>query len=370
VCALRFAVYKEDSSGKNSACLFVENTAADSAHIGEYSSGDHRQSLKSYSGDDLQAHIRDCITVSLAYQTAQINADEAYEQDDLVSGTDKYRGLSMFGVVSGTFFCSQIWVVKNFPTKYVGKQTASGWASMPVTFACAKSLESKVGGDPHVTTVAGKRFDILQTGVFNILSLVPKTKFSAAPEDPLLHVDIATTRVDTECSESYIQNTTMLGSWIQSMGYTKIQVRGKSNDALEIGLDGQWQPADALNSSTFRLRASDLLLIQFPGLVLQVDVRNYFTGGSSDWKKHTKRLGWHFLNMHFYGLSKFIAADSNVDIGGLMGGDDHRSVATAPKNCQSFHKEGESSAGRLISRISAAYIGESDADIKRSVLTA
>ena len=86
VCALRFAVYKEDSSGKKSACAWLANTAVDGSNIGTPGSGDYRSALKADEGTDLVSYIRDCTTRSLEYQTAQINADEAYEQDDLVSG--------------------------------------------------------------------------------------------------------------------------------------------------------------------------------------------------------------------------------------------------------------------------------------------
>lgn len=240
--------------------------------------------------------------------------------------------------------CRSEWQ-KNFDTdssnNYIEVTASGSSAVMVLSHDCAKKIyiwldgdddDAESGGDPHVINIKGEKFDILQSGTFNILSLIQN---DIGTGTPLLHVDVAISRIAADCSESYIQNATLSGTWITKMGYNMIQIRGKS-DVLEIGFDDQWQSVTTVSASAFQSTSSDLFFINLPALQVKVDIRNYHNKQKADWQAHTKKLGWNFLNIQFHGLRK-LNVDNKIHVGGLLGYDDHSSAAKRPTDCMALN---------------------------------
>lgn len=204
---------------------------------------------------------------------------------------------------------------------------------------------SEAGGDPHVTNLAGEKFDILQVGAFDLLSLNHK---STLPQilnplrEWLLQIKIFVTETDpTNCLEKYIQNATLTGSWVRHMGYDKIDIRANPF-SLEVGLNGKWQNVSNLTPGPLTSNDLKLLDVQFPNLQLRVDIENFHKASKNDWQKATRPLGWSFLNLRFRGLQDL---DKDFSIHGLLGDDDHTYAASKPQGCkmpQDMHAEMES----------------------------
>jgi len=201
----------------------------------------------------------------------------------------------------------------------------------PETIATlVKKVCIETGGDPHVTNIKGESFDILQTGSFPMLSLLP-AKPTPSERGPFLHVDASISRTAKGCSEAYIQNATLSGTWITDMGYNLIEVRAKPS-SLEVAIDGIWQNVSTITSVGFSSPSPQVLAIKIRKITIKIDILNYSNKRSSKYQAKVHKLGWSYLNMRFKGL--YSLSSEFVDIRGLLGYDDHTSAATLPEICK------------------------------------
>jgi len=194
---------------------------------------------------------------------------------------------------------------------------------------------TNLGGDPHVTNIKGESFDILQAGTFKMLSLQSR---APASTEIFLEVNTKISRLGEECSEAYIEQISLSGSWLSKMGYNLVEIRGKPN-FIEIGLNGKWysahSPRFTPNFTHFRASTPKLIQIQLHAIAINVDILNFKKKSSRDYQASANKLGWSFLNMEFFGLKRFIKKNP-AEAQGLLGNEDHKNAARAPPGCTKF----------------------------------
>jgi len=228
----------------------------------------------------------------------------------------------------------------------LGTDTWGGGAtkSFLMGAACATGL----GGDQHITNVKGESFDILQSGTFSILSLFPKT-FGVVSRNPLLHVSVNIVRIDDACSEAYIQNMTLKGSWVTEMGHNLIQIRGNIG-FVEVKFNDTWSPASSISSTSVNSSSSKLLHIKVNEVTMMIDILNYNKANNYDAQSNVRKLGWSFLNIRFNGIKRLNMGEY-VDVQGLIGNEDYHAAAEPPEGCLQLMKNGGGASRTLASKI-------------------
>jgi hypothetical protein len=139
-------------------------------------------------------------------------------------------------------------------------------------------------GDPHLVNVHGQKFDLYQPGVHPLIRIPRSGRQRTA-----LLVQARASRLGADCADLYFTEINATGTWVRGTGLT-------------------WAAADAVPS-----RAKWHKFHQVGVKVVQ---------------GHTA-LGTRYLNVLVRGLNH-----AKIDIGGLLGEDDHTAASTPNANCK------------------------------------
>jgi len=220
-----------------------------------------------------------------------------------------------------------------------------------------------VTGDPHVTNVEGERFNLNRVGVHELLRL-PRRSGSfpgrarasrgsrRAPGDPqasgseaLLEV-LGTVEAERSCAEPFVKQLDLSGLWLQESGPLVLRAGGLGTDSMDaivlqvngshIGKDeltrdsrlqGLLQAAEPKakhgkrDGATIRRDTFFTIKLRFSGATLTVDWVHREVPGSS----------LNHLDLHVAGLPKL---GRGMDVGGVLGRDDHAAAASFPPGCE------------------------------------
>jgi uncharacterized coiled-coil protein SlyX len=141
-------------------------------------------------------------------------------------------------------------------------------------------------GDPHLSNLRGEHFDLYQPGLFTLLQLPPQ----AQPGGTLLLLEADAQRIGDECS-IYFQAVTISGAWTNQ-------------------------------SSPIQFTANP------PSATHGLKWKQWMRFGTVDVKVARHVKGVEFINVYAKLVGK-----GGYEIGGLLGGDDHTTVATRPPHC-------------------------------------
>jgi hypothetical protein len=142
-------------------------------------------------------------------------------------------------------------------------------------------------GDPHLQNIHGERFDLMQPGKHNLIT-IPRKPVRYA----LLRVDAEAQRLGGQCDDIYFQEVNITGAW-----------------------------ADARKAGGFRHRAREAASrragwVRFGRVQLKV--------------AHGRTLkGTRYLNLYVKSLNR-----AGATVGGLLGEDDHAEEEIPPESCR------------------------------------
>jgi hypothetical protein len=142
-------------------------------------------------------------------------------------------------------------------------------------------------GDPHLVNMHGERFDIFQEGT-HVLLLIPK----GAVETAFLNVMAEAWRSGSACSDLYFKTVNVTGKWVEEIHEGGLQYFAS-------------RPSSDTSNPWMHFRSVDL------------KVRWGHTGD-----------GIKYLNLFVRHLGK-----AGYPVGGLLGEDDHRAIATRTEGC-------------------------------------
>jgi len=176
-------------------------------------------------------------------------------------------------------------------------------------------------GDPRVTNVAGKTFDILALGTLPLLRLAGKSSPSQ-----FLAITAAIDRVGRGCTQTFIQNLTITGKWIEDSSSESVVIRavsqGPKEQALQVKSGGSWQSAAEMPISKLVAQAiPQKIMLKTHGVSVEVWVDDH----------HGNDGTFNFLNLNVQGLGAWNMRD--IHIGGLLGNDDITEATRAPSDC-------------------------------------
>lgn len=145
-------------------------------------------------------------------------------------------------------------------------------------------------GDPHLVNVLGQRFDVEQPGL-HVLARVPQCHSACHLGHALLDISGRVDQIGTSCKDMYFQEINVTGQWVEKGGHGP-----KSFHALK----GSW-------------------------------VQDWQTYGQVSIKvaRGTTLTGIQYLNILTRHLDK-----TGFKVGGLLGEDDHTSVAMLSPGCK------------------------------------
>jgi len=186
----------------------------------------------------------------------------------------------------------------------------------PASRVCSPT--AGVGGDPHVTNLAGNNFDILALGSFSLLHFTQSNV-------TLFKAEGMIDRLGELCTQTFVKKLTFSGAWITEVEQiTLLEMQAKPEDtgsALEMRLSsGTWEAPRNISSEITSTSSTEIIL-RLHKVTLTINT-------ASHW-------GWNYLNLHFYGTSH---VSKEVHLGGLLAYDDFTRAATPSGNCTEGNK--------------------------------
>jgi len=180
---------------------------------------------------------------------------------------------------------------------------------------------SAAKGDPHLMNIKGEAFDVMQTGNMKLLE-IPRGS-SPATLDLALHADIERLGM-VSCGPTFITSASITGRW---MG-VPVEIRsgpivnmGTKKHTFAIRVDGTaWLPHTEMKT-TLELSKDATITAQSRMFLFQV--RGLDIAVSQPKRPRV------FLDIQVKGLGNL-----KTEIGGLLGIDDHSSVAALPSACE------------------------------------
>jgi len=203
-----------------------------------------------------------------------------------------------------------------------------------------------ITGDPHVTNVEGKRFNLVRVGVHELLRL-PRRSGSGGPGrgtsgEALLEVR-GTVESERKCEEPFVRRLDLGGLWLRQSGPLVLRAGDASEGAIVLQVNGTHVSRDELTRDARLqrlLRAKEpkaghvkrhgakahrdrlfTLTFRFPGATLTVDWIHREVPGSS----------LNHLDLHVADLPRL---GKGMDVGGILGRDDHASAAGTSPGCK------------------------------------
>jgi len=200
-----------------------------------------------------------------------------------------------------------------------------------------------------VTNVEGQRFNVVRVGVHELLRLPrrsgPRPGRGAGGEAPLLEV-LGSVESERKCAEPFVRQLDLSGLWLQRSGPLVLRAGGlseDSGDAIVLKVNGSHVGEDELARDA-RLKGllqatkppttrhgkprgerdhrSKFLTLKFrfPGATLTVDWIHREVPGSTV----------NHLDLHVADLPRL---GKGMDVGGILGRDDHTSAVRAAPGC-------------------------------------
>lgn len=207
-------------------------------------------------------------------------------------------------------------------------------------------------GDPHVTNVDGVRFEILKAGVQELLRLPRRANKShgSVEPSPLLSVSAIVDPADEDtCHEMYVKQVDVTGGWLRSSGPLRFRAGGDSLDdprAISLSVNGSLVDRAALERDGRVQRFLEVTEASIPHVdpttntiqkVPMFAVKLSFAAATLniDWMHRAVPGGksMNHLNFRASGLRRF-SDSSGMDIGGILGRDDHSDAASLPGECK------------------------------------
>jgi len=186
---------------------------------------------------------------------------------------------------------------------YYNENSNANSASYQRGLICYNGDLTSVAQDPHVKNFLGESFDILALGEMKLLHLKRE-------KDTVLQINGTIKRLGGLCRQTFISHSSFDGSWVPS----KFEiVPGKGG--LEICQSSICAPASNRFKSQLKVE-SGKVFINFEHVSIEVTQ-------DAHW-------GWDFLNIEVGNLHKL---KENIEVGGLLGKDDHKNVELAPAGC-------------------------------------
>jgi len=161
-----------------------------------------------------------------------------------------------------------------------------------------KESAAQAVGDPHLVNMHGQRFDILREGNHTLIQ-IPR---HAEPRATLLKVNGEALHMGGACADMYFHSISVKGKWAEDLAYTLS--KGQSRSA---GFNFFADAAHRSNSTHWTRFGNELDLKIIWGRTI---------------------TGVRYLNI----FVKHLAA-VQASVGGLLGEDDHSTIATPPAGC-------------------------------------
>jgi len=211
------------------------------------------------------------------------------------------------------------------------------------TLATTTTKPPEVTGDPHVTNLDGVRFNLIRTGTHKLLRL-PREKVSGDGLPPLLQV-LGRVEEERDCADAYVKELFISGTWLQRSGSLTFRTAGnetRSEGAIQLKVNGSNASVDELWSDSRlagiieevvlprapkskadekKIHRFNFLTVRlrFPAAALTVKWLRRAVPGSSV----------NHVNLMVSGLPK----SKTMDIGGILGHDDHTLAVTPTNDC-------------------------------------
>jgi len=187
------------------------------------------------------------------------------------------------------------------PLAVYQKAVSAGTFQIPVAGGLSGGVAFKYDpvsgvGDPHMTTMRGERFQLMQPGIHTLIH-IPR---AGDPEGTLLRVDADAQREGDACAEMYFQSVNVSGRWADA-GHTSPE---KARPVLQFSAKQAGHPR---GTNWFHVGKVDLKIV-WGRTVSGIEYLNVFT-------KDLEQAGY--------------------PIGGLLGEDDHTAAATPSASCKS-----------------------------------
>lgn len=205
--------------------------------------------------------------------------------------------------------------------------------------------ETEVTGDPHVTNLDGVRFNLVRTGTHEFLRL-PRRTASGGEAAPLLEV-LGRVEEERHCADGYVKELLVGGTWLQTSGGLTFRTGGSDpsgEGAIQLMVNGSNVSVEDLRVDSRlagvlekvaapgtprgvalegKIRRLSLLTVRlrFPKAILTVEWLHRQVPGSSV----------NHLNFKVAGLPR----PESMEVGGILGRDDHTLAATAADDCHS-----------------------------------
>lgn len=223
-----------------------------------------------------------------------------------------------------------------------------GHAAVPTAAPGAEAT-----GDPHVTNVDGERFDIMKKGAHEFLRFPRRASQSpgSVGPTPLLSVWGAVEgSYEDGCHETYLKQVDVTGEWlVRSVGPLRFRADGQSLDGdreVILSINGSlvskgafgsytnaWPFLEVIDPKSSDVNHESKAIQKVPmytvklihgGVTLKVDwVHRAVPGGQP----------LNHLNFQALGLRKLVDG-YGMDIGGILGRDDHSDAASLPGECK------------------------------------
>jgi hypothetical protein len=212
--------------------------------------------------------------------------------------------------------------------------------TVPLTTA-RPSLE--VTGDPHVMNLDGVRFNLIRTGTHELLRL-PRETVSGGGPPQLLQV-LGRVEAERDCADAYLKELLISGTWLQEAGSLSFRTTGnesESDGAMWLKVHGSNISVDDLRSDS-RL-ASIIEEVTLPSVskrkadVNKIHRLNFptvklrFPAAALTVKWLRRQVPGSSLNHLNFKVSS-LPTNKTMDIGGIMGHDDHTLATTPTGDC-------------------------------------
>jgi hypothetical protein len=218
---------------------------------------------------------------------------------------------------------------------------------MPTGAPTGTPTAGEITGDPHVTNVEGQRFSLARVGVHELLRLPRRPGAGpgqGAGSEALLEV-LGTVESEEKCAEPFVRQLDLSGLWLRQSGPLFLRAGGlsmDSKDAIMLQVNGT-----RVGEEEFRVLMERGLLqvakptaeqserhgakarrekyftakFRFPGATITVDWIHREVPGSS----------LNHLDLHVADLPRL---EDGMDVGGILGRDDHASAAGSSPDCK------------------------------------
>jgi hypothetical protein len=207
-----------------------------------------------------------------------------------------------------------------------------------------------ITGDPHAANVDGQRFNVVRAGTHEFLRL-PRLLPTPAPAqaEPLVQVMGRIESVNGRCELPFVREVLVTGQLLDSVGALRFSTSGSSPDgdgAVLLSVNGS-----EVGPEEFARRAKSVATVLVPHQPVRGNVgnairrRNFLSVQlhlghakmSIDWvHRSVPDAKVNHLNFDVSNL-RMLSKEFGMDIGGILGRDDHALASTPGPECAVHH---------------------------------